>query len=116
MDCRATGDLDLWVRPTPDNAHRIWTALTVLGVPLQDLSVADLTRSDLVFQIGVVPRRIDVLTAIDGVDFDAAWHGRIEVNIEGLTIPIIGKNELIQNKEASGRPQGIADVSRLENP
>jgi hypothetical protein len=111
---RATGDLDLWVRPTPENAHRVWTALAAFGAPMRDLSEADLSRGNLVFQIGVVPRRIDVLTAIDGVDFEAAWQGRIEANIEGLTIPILGRDDLIRNKKASGRPQDIADVSRLE--
>lgn len=111
---RATGDLDLWIRPSEENAHRVWQALERFGAPLSQLRLADLQTPDLIFQIGVAPRRIDILTSIEGVEFDEAWPERIEVEIEGLKIPIIGRDHLIKNKKASGRPQDLADVAWLE--
>jgi hypothetical protein len=113
---RATGDLDLWMRPTPENAHRVWRALSRFGAPLLDLREEDLGASSVVFQIGVAPCRIDILTAIDGVGFDDAWPARLEVEIEGLTVPVLGREDLIRNKKASGRAQDVADVARLEEP
>lgn len=74
---RATGDLDIWVHSTHDNATRVLAALTAFGAPLADLSLADLTRTDTVFQIGVVPCRIDILTGISGVPFAVAWERRM---------------------------------------
>src|SRR5260221_8278830 len=88
---RATGDLDLWVRPTKDNAQRVWQALAAFGAPLQNLSVGDLSDPDVVFQIGIPPNRVDILTAIDGVEFDAAWKRRSRVPLVGLEIPVIGR-------------------------
>jgi hypothetical protein len=70
---RATKDLDVWVRPTADNAPRVLRALGTFGAPLQDLSEKDLTVPGLILQIGLPPVRIDVITAIDGVGFDLAW-------------------------------------------
>ena len=71
---RATGDLDVWIRPDPENAERVWAALTEFGAPLRafDLSQADLTAQGVVFQMGEPPRRIDLLTSITGVDFEQA--------------------------------------------
>ena len=112
---RATGDLDIWVRSTPSNASRVWGALAAFGAPLTDLSEGDLQEADVVFQIGLPPSRIDVLTSISGVEFDAAWEGRISVVIEGLAIPVIGRDALITNKRAAGRPKDLADVAELES-
>jgi len=75
---RATKDLDVWVRPDPENARRVIAAVTAFGAPLHDLTVEDLSRPGVVFQIGVDPLRIDVITAIDGVRFEDAWPDRIE--------------------------------------
>ncbi len=111
---RATGDLDLWVRPSPENARRVWRALERFGAPLSQLALEDLQKPDLIFQIGVAPRRIDILTSIEGVTFEEAWPARVEVEIEGLRIPVLGREHLIQNKKASGRPQDLADVAWLE--
>ena len=111
---RATGDLDLWIRPTPENARRAWLALEDFGAPLHDLTEEDLRTVDVVFQIGVVPRRIDVLTGIEGVAFETAWEARVEVTIDGIGIPVLGRDDLIRNKRASDRPQDKADVARLE--
>lgn len=111
---RATGDLDLWVRATPANAGRVWAALQSFGAPLGDLTLDDLTSSDLVYQMGVAPARIDVLTGLTGVGFDEAWGSRVTVTLEGLQVPVIGREALIRNKRALGRPRDLADVAELE--
>jgi hypothetical protein len=112
---RATGDLDIWVRPTEENADRVLRALRTFGAPLRDLSREDLLRPDTVFQIGVVPSRIDVLTGITAVEFEPAWSARITATIEGLSVPIIGAGDLLRNKEAVGRPQDLADAAWLRS-
>jgi hypothetical protein len=111
---RATGDLDIWIRPSAGNAARVWRALERFGAPLGGLTPVDLNTPDLVFQIGVAPRRIDILTSIDAVQFDEAWPDRQVLEVEGLTIGVIGRSHLIQNKKAVGRPQDLADVAWLE--
>ena len=111
---RATGDIDVWVRRSDDNAKRVWRALVRFGAPLADLKLEDLKTPDLIFQIGVEPRRIDIVTSITGVEFDEAWPDRKEVEIEGLKIPVIGRSHLLKNKKAVGRPQDLADVAWLE--
>lgn len=107
---RATGDIDILVRPERENAKRVMHALQVFGAPLVELDLADLLRDDTVFQIGVSPTRIDIMTGISGVSFDEAWRGRLEVPIAGRPIAVIGLAELLRNKEATGRPKDQADV------
>jgi hypothetical protein len=111
---RATGDLDLWVRPTGENAERVWHALEVFGAPLDDLAKSDLTSDDLVFQIGLPPKRIDILTDIGSVDFEQAWPRRVTISFEGLAVPVIGREDLIQSKRDAGRPRDLADLADLE--
>jgi hypothetical protein len=111
---RATGDLDLWVRPTQENAQRVWKALVKFGAPMSKLSVGDFSTPDIVYQIGVAPRRIDLLTSISGVEFDRAWGDRISVEIDGLTLPVLGRNDLIANKRAAGRPKDLLDAETLD--
>lgn len=77
---RATGDMNIWIRSTSENARRVWRGLSKFGAPLSDVNEADLTNPGAVFQIGVAPSRLDILTNIDGVDFAAAWKDRLEVN------------------------------------
>jgi hypothetical protein len=112
---RATGDLDVLVHASTENAKRVYAALAAFGAPLDQLTVQDLSRPDTVFQIGIAPRRVDVLTGIDAVSFSEAWTNRVEVSISGLRIPVLGRAELIRNKRAVGRPQDLADVARLES-
>jgi hypothetical protein len=111
---RATGDLDIWVRPTPRNADRVWAALEFFGAPLDDLEPRDLQSPDLVFQIGLPPSRIDLLTSITGVTFDEAWPNRMVVRVSGLDVPTIGRHDFVRNKRAVGRPRDLADVAELE--
>jgi hypothetical protein len=111
---RATGDLDIWVRPSPDNAKRVIQALGTFGAPLFDLTTEDLTRPGVVFQIGVAPCRIDILTEISGVSFEEAWSRRALFSVEGRELPFISKRDLVVNKRAAGRPRDLADLAELE--
>jgi hypothetical protein len=111
---RATGDLDLWVRPTVENAERVWEALVQFGAPLDQFDKSDLVAPDMVLQIGLPPRRIDLLTSITGVAFDEAWDAREHVDVAGMQIPVIDRATLIRNKSATGRPRDAADVRELQ--
>lgn len=110
---RATGDIDLWVRPASENAERVCRALSAFGAPQASVHQSDFEEPDTVFQIGVSPRRIDILTTIEGVSFDRAWPERLEIELEGIRVPVIGRTHLIENKQALGRAQDKADVERL---
>lgn len=111
---RATGDIDLWVRCSDENARRVFRALARFGAPLAGRTHAEFATPGVVLQIGVAPRRIDILTSLDGVEFEDAWAARTEVEIDRLRIPVIGREHFIRNKKTVGRPQDLADVSRLE--
>lgn len=110
---RATGDLDAWVWANEDNAKRIIEALDEFGFGEVGVTVSDFERADSVVQLGFPPYRIDILTSVDGVSFEAAWANRVVVDIDQIKVPFIGRADLIANKTAAGRPQDIADVQRL---
>ncbi len=111
---RATGDIDLLVRPSRENASRLMEALKFFGAPTTGIEFEDFCTAETVFQIGLPPRRIDLLTSLEGIaDFDEAWMSRITVQIGGSTVPVIGRETLIKNKTALGRPQDVADVAWL---
>ena len=112
---RATGDMDIWIRCSTENSQRVLQALQRFGAPLFDLTVKNLQTPGTVFQIGIVPRRIGILTSIDGVLFDDAWTQRKAVSLEGLTVAVISRGHLVQNKKAAGRPKDLADVAWLES-
>jgi hypothetical protein len=111
---RATGDLDIWIRPEARNADRLMRALGRFGAPLDSITSGDFTQPNLVFQIGVVPRRLDLLTSVDGVDFDAAWKRRKLVSIDDVEVPVLSLPDLKANKRAVGRLRDLADVEALE--
>ena len=111
---RATKDLDIWVRPTLENAKNVVSALRSFGAALHDLTEDDLAKPGTVFQIGVPPVLIDVLTTIDGIDFAEAWPMRVQTKFAGEPGAVISRQHFIQNKRASGRAQDLADVDRLE--
>jgi hypothetical protein len=114
---RATGDIDFWVRRTPDNAQLVWEALRRFGAPMSKITPEDFSTPDVVFQIGVAPQRIDILTSISGVEFDAAWPNRLMTDLNGIQALIIGRADLLQNKVATGRPKDLLDVEILQaNP
>ncbi|MFL5300593.1 MAG: hypothetical protein ACJ79R_09660 [Anaeromyxobacteraceae bacterium] len=111
---RSTGDLDVWIRSTPENAARVLRALASFGAPLSEVTAQDLSTPGLVFQMGVRPCRIDVLTAIDGVAFEDAWAERVESRYADQPLHVIGRRHLLVNKRASGRPQDLLDADALE--
>ena len=113
---RATADLDIWVLADPANAERVWTALGRFGAPVEtlDATPGDLARPGLVLQIGVPPRRIDILTELTGIDFETAWRSRVVHRIGTLDVPFLDRETLIRNKRATGRLRDLADVERLE--
>ncbi len=111
---RATGDLDVWVRPHPANAKRVLSALAKYGAPLQDLTERDLSNAGIVYQIGVAPLRIDVLTGIDAVEFEEAWQERVFTRFADQSVSVLSVAHLIRNKRAVGRAQDIADLEWLE--
>ena len=110
---RATGDFDLWVEATPSNAQRVYDALQAFGAPLSQLTSATFAQPGVVFQIGVPPCRIDLLTQIDGVEFSRAYAARHEIELDGVRIPLLSKNDLIKNKESTDRPKDRLDVEQL---
>jgi hypothetical protein len=111
---RATGDIDIWVECSEENARRIYRALAEFGAPMLQIDERTFTEDDIIFQIGVPPVRIDILTGIDGVTFEEAWPNRIDGQIGSVTTHMIGRTDLIRNKRASGRPKDLADLQRLE--
>ena len=110
---RATGDIDLWVRASRENAARVLRALARFGAPAGELTLDDLAREGTVFQVGVAPRRIDILTHVDGLTFGDAWAHREAHTVGELSVPVLSREDLIRNKRATGRLRDLADAERL---
>lgn len=114
---RATGDIDIWVRNSLENARRVMSALSKFGAPMSELSDDDFTSADRVVQFGVEPCRIDLLTGIDGVEFEEAWENKVGVMVDGLEIHVLSRDDLLKNKRAAGREKDRGDIAWLEkNP
>jgi hypothetical protein len=111
---RFTKDIDVWVRPSAENAVRVRLALAAFGAPLGDLTVEDLSADGTIFQIGVPPNRIDILTSIDGVTFEVAYARSVATTYGDVSIRVLGLDDLIANKRAVGRKQDEIDVENLE--
>jgi hypothetical protein len=113
---RATKDLDVLVRATPANATRVYKALAAFGAPLATFDVAecDFASYEGVLQIGVPPRRIDILNRVDGISFDDAARSGDAFDLEGRRVPVIGLDALLRNKRAANREQDLADIKALE--
>jgi len=107
---RATKDMDVWVEPTPENAVKVIRALAAFGAPTESVSAEDFADSQTVFQIGVPPRRVDLLCSIEPVAFDEAWAARETLHLDDLDVPVISAQALLANKEASDRLQDQADA------
>jgi hypothetical protein len=93
---------------------RVLQALERFGAPLFDLAVDDLLRDDTVFQIGIPPSRIDILSGITGVDFDSAWTRRVVVSIGDLRVGVLAREDFVTNKRAAGRTKDLLDLALLE--
>ncbi len=110
---RATGDIDIWIKTETQNAEKLLKALKKFGAPIGDIKAEEFLESDIVFQIGVAPRRIDFLTSIDGIDFAEAQKNRLTISIDGINVPIISVENLIRNKRATGRAKDLLDIENL---
>jgi hypothetical protein len=111
---RATGDLDVWVEATPENATRVMRALAAFGAPLSEIAESDFAREGVVYQIGVPPGRIDILTQLTGLTFSEAWDSRLDRPFGDVQASFIGRDAFVRNKRATGRTKDLADVEDLE--
>jgi hypothetical protein len=113
---RATGDLAIWIERDPANSERVWRAIISFGAPVESLgvSVDDLGEPRIVVQLGLAPRRIDLLTDLTGLEFEDAWTDRLVRSVEGMEVPFLGRRSLIQNKRATGRLKDLADLEALD--
>jgi hypothetical protein len=110
---RATNDLDIFIRPTEDNARAAFNALLALGVPLEGLAPADLLNDEENLRFGPAEDHIDILSSIGEMPFDQVWRNRIETTVAGLSVPFISKSDLIENKRQVGRLRHLADAEEL---
>jgi len=106
---RATGDLDLWIFASSENAEKVYKALGEFGAPLEQIEKNSFSEKGIIFQIGVAPCRIDIITQISGVEFEQAYPKRKEIEIDGIKFPVISKEDLIRNKESTGREKDKLD-------
>ncbi|MCL2183092.1 MAG: nucleotidyl transferase AbiEii/AbiGii toxin family protein [Chitinispirillia bacterium] len=111
---RPTKDIDFLVWPNPENALRVIKALEKFGAPMHDISVEDFEKEGTVFQIGVQPVRIDIVTAIVDVNFEEAYRNAQMAVVDGINFPVIPLQDLIKNKRAAGRPRDLNDAEHLE--
>ena len=111
---RATGDLDVWIEASPENAQRVMRALAAFGAPLADVSTADFAREGLTYQIGIPPSRIDILTELTGITFADAWADRLRRPFGEVEVDFIGRASFIRNKRATGRHKDLADIEGME--
>ncbi len=111
---RYTKDLDIWIYVNTSNAERLITTLNEFGFTSLDLKSTDFLTYGNVVQLGSPPNRIDLLTSVDGVEFDSCYESKFEVEIEGIRIDFINLEDLKKNKKASGRHQDLADLENLE--
>ena len=110
---RATGDLDVWVEASEQNAPRVVRALAAFGAPLLDVTEVDFAREGITYQIGLPPGRIDILTQLTGLAFDEAWPDRARGRFADVDVDFIGRDAFIRNKKATGRTKDLADIENL---
>ncbi len=113
---RATGDMDIWLETTVENADRVWRALAIFGAPAENLGITreDLVKPDMVLQVGLPPRRIDLLTGLSGLTFQDAWKDRVTQITGSVSVDFLGRSSLLLNKRATGRLKDLADIEALE--
>jgi hypothetical protein len=111
---RATGDLDIWVDATPENAKRVMRGLQAFGAPMKDLSEEDFTKPGVTYQLGIAPVRIDILTELSGLTFADAWPERMPGPFGAIEVNFIGREAFIRNKRATGRARDLVDIEGLE--
>ena len=110
---RFTKDLDLWIATDPKNAKAVYAALKTFGAPLNDLTDKDFAEEGYFYQMGSPPVRVDVIMGLKGIDFETAWSRKVDTQFDDLTVTFISKEDLIESKLASGRPQDLRDAKSL---
>ena len=110
---RATGDLDVWIDATPQNAPRVVQALAAFGAPTAEITEGDFARPGVVYQIGVPPGRIDILTELTGLTFAEAWPARLRRPFGELEVDFIDRDSFVRNKRATGRLKDLSDIEGL---
>ena len=111
---RATVDLDIWILADRDNARRVYAALCEFGAPMSEIKPEEFAEDGIIFQVGVAPCRIDIITRISGVSYAEAVQRAVSKEIDGIPLKVISIEDLIANKKASGRTKDLADVEVLE--
>jgi hypothetical protein len=111
---RATGDIDIWVRPSEQNAKRVWQALLRFGAPLEGVDVKDFETPDIIFRMGLEPNQIDIITTISGVSFDEAWPNRVAAEVQNIQVFVISPADQLRNKLAANRPKDHVDADWLQ--
>jgi hypothetical protein len=111
---RTTGDLDLWVEPVRKNAESVFSALSRFGAPLEKITPEDFVRPGTVFQVGIAPSRIDILTSLTGLAFPEAWRNRRRARYGSLPISVLSARDFVRNKRALGRTKDLADAEEIE--
>lgn len=111
---RATGDIDIWIRNSKANAEKVIRSLVKFGAPVSALTIEDLTSSDMIIQIGVEPCRIDLITGVDGLEFDEAWKNRLHISVDNIGFYILSMQDLLKNKVAAGREKDFGDIAWLK--
>ena len=112
---RFTGDLDVLIRPSVENAERLLEALRTFGFPVTDLTPAAVADRHKLLEMGVPPIQIHVMSSISGVEWDEAWADRVEARLGSHFVPLLGRRTFLQNKRAAGRPKDLADIDALES-
>lgn len=110
---RATLDIDLWVRPTVENAERVWQALRRFRAPLSKMKIDDFAEPEVLYQIGLPPSRIDIMTSVTGLTFEAAWPNRVMAAFGDVVAPVLGLDDMRKAKRAAGRLKDLADLEEL---
>ena len=110
---RYTGDIDILIHNSPENAARLQEVITAFSFASLGLSAEDFLLPGRVIQLGVPPNRLDLLTSITGVEFEEAWAGRVDGTLQGIPVSFIGKDSFIRNKRATGRTRDKADLEAL---
>ena len=113
LEPRATGDIDIWVRPTPENAHRVWAGLVSFGAPMIDVTVEDFASPRYFYQIGIAPVRVDILTHVAGLTFAEAWPRTETGFLDDVPVRYLNLEDLLRAKEAANRDKDQSDIRRL---
>jgi len=109
-----TKDLDIWIEPTPENAMRALDALRKFGAPAKGVTAEDFLNPDLIYRVGVEPVRVDITSAVAGLEFPAAWEHRADARFDEVIAPVLSIDDLIRAKQAAGRTKDRSQARQLQ--